>query len=797
MAESTPNIYHRSRILDSAIDYAIFSMDLSGHITSWNDGARRILGWTEAEACGRLGEMIFTPEDREMGVPEREIGTALKCGRSMDERWHLRRDGTRFRASGEMLILADDSGQTIGLMKVMRDRTERWLQDQRHLAILELGNELSNLSNWREIASTAAQSVGKSIGASLTVYSSHRAGQSVIEGGWCDTQLNMPVSAVCLPHLERALGDGRPFAISDTGDQPVAFGDGIEARAYVHVPLLEGGVLTAVFSAISVSPREWTAQEINFLRDVAGRTHAALERRRAESALAQLASDLERQVEQRLAERNRLWFSTSDLMATVGAGLNLQELNPAWARLLGWAPEALLGRSLFELTLDEGERQQLRGAAALLMEQAPVHSFVCRLSAQDGTSRVVNFSMSPDGERSYLVGRDITVQVDTEERLRQSQKMDALGQLTGGIAHDFNNLLTGIIGSLDLLRLRLNSNRLEGLDRFMTAAQTAAQRAAALTHRLLSFARNQPLDPRSVDVKKLIKDMEELLRRTLHEGIRLRVAVNTIQWAALTDAHQLENAILNLVINSRDALPRGGEIAITAEDCNLTDDGGVGASLAGEFVCISVADTGTGMPQEVMVKVFEPFFTTKPSGQGTGLGLAMTYGFAKQSGGDIRISSELGVGTTVKLFLPRAPASATENRADQAGDPERERGRGESIFVIEDDPTVRLLLSEALDELGYRRIEAPDGETAIPILRSSLAIDLVIIDCGLPYMDGRQVAVVAREHRPEAKVLFITGYADAELLAEAETEPNTWVLIKPVTLGTLSAKLHDALGRRR
>jgi PAS domain S-box-containing protein len=793
VGDAIGNALHRARILDSAIDYAIFSMDLGGKVTSWNDGAKCILGWTEPEAIGQPGEMIFTPEDQAAGVPEREMGTALKCGRSMDERWHLRRDGTRFRASGEMLLLRDETGQTIGLMKIMRDRTDKWLRDQRELATLELGNELTNLSDLRGIASTAAGTVGRSIGASLTMYTTRRAGQLFVEGDWCDEHLRVGSPVLRLPELAPELLDGCHVAIADTGGGSVSFGERIDAHAYLHVPLLENGELTAIFSAATVSAREWTVQEIDFIRDISRRTHAALERRRAESALADLAADLERQVEMRLAERNRLWFSTSDLMATVSAEFHIQELNPAWSRLLGWAPEALLGHTLYEFLIDDSERPLLQSATVPLLAQMPVHSFVCRLLAKDGTSRVVEFSLSPDGERSYLVGRDITMQVDTEERLRQSQKMDALGQLTGGIAHDFNNLLTGIIGSLDLLRLRLNSNRHEGLERFITAAQAAAQRAAALTHRLLSFARHQPLNPQAVDVKKLVRGMEELLRRTLHEGIRLRFAVSGCQWAALTDAHQLENAILNLVINSRDALPRGGDILISAEDCSLDERTSLGSDgPSGEFVCLSVTDTGTGMPPDVIAKVFEPFFTTKPSGKGTGLGLAMTHGFAKQSGGDIRITSEVGAGTTVRLYLPRA--SMIAGAEQPIGIAKLERGRGESVFVVEDDPTVRLLLSEALDELGYRRIEAPDGETAIPILRSSLHIDLVIVDCGLPYMDGRQVASVAREHRPEVKIIFITGYGDADLLTTAENHPNTWVLMKPVTMSALSSKLHEALG---
>jgi CheY-like chemotaxis protein/two-component sensor histidine kinase len=385
-----------------------------------------------------------------------------------------------------------------------------------------------------------------------------------------------------------------------------------------------------------------------------------------------------------------------------------------------------------------------------------------------------------------------------EDRLRQSQKMDALGQLTGGIAHDFNNLLTGITGSLDLIQVRLNSGRTDDLERFMRAARTAAHRAAALTHRLLVFARQQPLDPKPVDVNELIAGMEELLRRTLHERIRLNLVLSAHRWCAMTDAHQLENAILNLVINARDAMPDGGELRITTEDCTVyPDDDAVRSDRleAGDYVRVGVTDTGTGIPPEVLAKVFEPFFTTKPTGKGTGLGLSMIYGFARQTKGDVTISSEVGRGTTVRLSLPRAeypPMTPVDRRAATSSLP----GKGESIFVVEDDATVRYLLGEVLSELGYRKVEAQDGLAALSILRSDLHIDLLVTDLGLPFVNGRQLADVARELRPGLKILFITGYVENDLLEKAQGERQTWILHKPVGLELLATKLREILDMR-
>jgi PAS domain S-box-containing protein len=787
----------RNQILESAIDYAIFSMDLSGLVTTWNEGARHILGWTEREIQGQPGQIIFTPEDRAKALPEQEIKIALETGCSNDERWHLRKDGTRFWASGELMPLRDDQRNPIGVVKIIRDRTEQWLANQRQIAILKLGDQLANLADFRRMASIAAEAVGTTLNVSITLYGAlgEPGTGLVVEGWWCSPDLKAMSPDNLMARTAEGLPHGHPVVVSDTGSTGLDIGNGVKVRAYVHVPLLENDSVAAVFSVYSVPERAWTTAEVLFVREIAERTRLAVERRRAEAALQDLAENLERQVETRLAERNRLWTSTSELMATADRSVTLNEVNMAWTRLLGWDESYLLGRSLYEIVREESV-SSLRDAVEALELGLPVAGLICKLAAKDGTSRIVNWSLAPDGPAIHLVGRDITAQLDVEERLRQSQKMDALGQLTGGIAHDFNNLLTGITGSLDLMQLRLNSGRIEGLDRFMQAARTAARRAAALTHRLLAFARHQPLDPKPIDVNALLAGMEELLRRTLHEGIRLDVTMRKSRWSVLTDAHQLENAVLNLVINARDAMPAGGEIRIVTEDCRL-DDVSPSAEAnfkTGEFVCISVTDTGTGMPPEIVARVFEPFFTTKPEGQGTGLGLAMIYGFAKQCGGDIRILSTLGRGTTIKLYLPRTPVR--EPTAAQDVPVAVSRGHGESVFVVEDDPTVRLILGEVLNELGYRRIEAPDGQTAVPILKSELHIDLLITDIGLPFVDGRQLADIAREQRPGLKILFITGYAESDLAARERFDGNTLIITKPIGLEALSLKVREILEAR-
>jgi signal transduction histidine kinase len=376
----------------------------------------------------------------------------------------------------------------------------------------------------------------------------------------------------------------------------------------------------------------------------------------------------------------------------------------------------------------------------------------------------------------------------TEEALRQSQKMEALGQLTGGIAHDFNNLLTGIIGSLDILRRRLTAHRLDDLDRFMDAASLSAQRAAALTHRLLAFARRQSLDTRPSDVNALVAGMEDLLHRSLGETVQLQTALGAGLWLAMADANQLENAILNLCLNARDAMEGGGQLTI--ETANTSLDARYAAQNkeveAGDYVVVCVSDTGCGMSEDVMARAFDPFFTTKPIGEGTGLGLSMIYGFVKQSGGHVRIYSEVGHGTTVKIFLRRADAVALGEVPEAV---ELPLGRGETVLVVEDDSTVRLLMVDVLDELGYNHIEVPDGQAAVPILQSRQRIDLLLTDVGLPNLNGRQVAEIGRLCRPDLKVLFVTGYAEKAAIRQGFLEPGMEMLTKPFALEALAMKI--------
>ena len=359
--------------------------------------------------------------------------------------------------------------------------------------------------------------------------------------------------------------------------------------------------------------------------------------------------------------------------------------------------------------------------------------------------------------------------------------MEAVGQLTGGIAHDFNNLLTGIVGSLELMDTRLSQGRVAELGRYIGAARGAADRAAALTHRLLAFSRRQTLDPKPTALDPLVRGMEELIRRTAGPMITLDVRGTEELWATLCDPNQLENALLNLCINARDAMPDGGRLSIETANVSLTGQAAQRQDLApGHYVVLQVADTGCGMSPEVLSRAFDPFYTTKPLGQGTGLGLSMVYGFALQTGGQVRIESQPERGTTVRIYLPRhlGEAAAEAILGDLATAPQARAD--ETVLIVDDEPTVRMLVGEVLKDLGYATIEAMDGATGLRILQSDTRIDLLVTDVGLPGgMNGRQLADAARIGRSALKVLFITGYAENAAIGTDMLDAGMQVMTKP------------------
>ncbi|PPU12523.1 hybrid sensor histidine kinase/response regulator [Xanthomonas arboricola] len=651
------------QILDSVMDYAIIATDLHGLVTSWNEGAQRILGWSEAEMLGQTLERTFTPEDVERRQILIEAAAALESGSGMDERWHVRKSGQRFWANGSLMVLRDETGAAIGFVKVLRDRTAERLasealrESERRLDALVRASSQSIFSasaDWRELR------------------------QLVGEGALSDA-----LSASLNWQQEMVHPDDRARL----------------AEAIAHSIINKTG-LDVEYRVLDADQRVgWTLMRAIPLLD----------------------------------EREQIveWFGTAADITD----------------------KRLAEQQLRQLTETLEERVRERSAALLL----------------------------------------------AEEKLRQSQKMEAVGQLTGGLAHDFNNLLTAISVGLELLQTRIEQGKYDRLERYVEMAQSSAARATALTQRLLAFSRRQTLAPTALEVQALVQGMHDIIARTLGPSIALQLRPAADPWKVLVDAPQLENALLNLCINARDAMPDGGELTIAV--ANRVLDAGAAQQLdlpIGEYVCLSVQDTGTGMSADVMSKVFEPFFTTKPIGQGTGLGLSMIYGFTRQSGGHVRIDSEVGVGTTMALYLPRFDGVLAQDEAVPATEqPLRSTAPSCTVLLVEDETAIRVLMSEVLSEAGYRVIETAEGSAAVERLRSQETIDLLVTDVGLTGgLNGRQVADAGRQSRPTLPVLFVTGYAATAAVGAGQLEDGMEVLTKPFLAVDLERRVAQLLERK-
>ena len=587
-----------------------------------------------------------------------------------------------------------------------------------------------------------------------------------------------------------AHGDARTAA---TADALTA----ITARAAVNMPITERGALVAILYLNHGTARQWLDEDLLLLRDVAERARTVIERRRAEQDLRELAASLEQQVAERTAERDRVWKNSRDLLVVVGADGIFRAINPAWKTILGHTPEDVVGHSFRDFIWPD-DAEVTQNALEQAVGVSDLTNFENRYRHIDGAPRWISWRTSVEGDLVYAYGRDITAErrsrdelARAQEALRQSQKMEAVGQLTGGLAHDFNNLLAGISGSLEVIEALLVQGRLGNIERYIKMAQGSTRRAASLTQRLLAFSRRQTLDPRPTDVNRLVGGMEDLLRRTVGPDVEVEVVGAGGLWLTRVDAPQLENALLNLCLNARDAMaPRGGRLTIETANKWLDERAATERELSpGQYVSLCVTDTGTGMEPEVVRRAFDPFFTTKPLGEGTGLGLSMVYGFARQSGGQVRIFSELGRGTTMCIYLPRHLGPHDSTGESEVLD-ETEFGDGETVLVIEDEPTVRVLITDLLQENGYKPLAAADGTTGLKILQSDVRIDLLITDVGLPGgMNGRQIADAARVSRPDLKVLFITGYAENAAVGNGHLESGMAILTKPFVMADLVKKV--------
>ena len=663
-AELSESEERNRRIVEGVKDHSIFTVDPDNRIMDWTPGAEAVFGWSAGEVKGMSADILFTPEDRQQGIPAQELATARDTGCANDERWHLRRDGSRFYANGSVRPLHDAQNGINGFIKIARDETERRAAEatlsateQRYRLVAKATNDaiwdwdlVTNHVDWNE---------------AVHVLFGYTEDEVEPTGDWWTGNIHPD---------ERAQVDTAIHAVIDGAD---------EQWAAEYRFRRSDGTFADVFDRGHVFRNE----EGKAVRMI-GAMLDLTERKRAEHALMELNETLETRVSER----------TADLLAAQGA-------------------------------------------------------------------------------------------------LRQAQKMEAVGQLTGGLAHDFNNLLTGISGSLEMMQIRIAQGRTADVERYVSAAQGAAKRAAALTHRLLAFSRHQTLAPKPTSVNQLVCGMEELIRRTAGPAIKLETVHAAGLWPSLIDPSQLENAILNLCINARDAMPDGGTITIETGnrwmDQRMAQQRGL---EPGQYISLCVSDTGTGMTADVASKAFDPFFTTKPIGVGTGLGLSMIYGFAKQSGGSAAIYSEVGHGTMVCIYLPRHLGEAEVQDVSDRDEVSPRAEAGETVLVVDDEPTVRMLVSEVLTDLGYTAIEAEDGAAGLKVLNSDSRIDLLVTDVGLPGgLNGRQVADAARSARPNLKVLFITGYAENAVLSHGHLDPGMHVLTKPFAMETLAARVRSLI----
>jgi PAS domain S-box-containing protein len=521
--------------------------------------------------------------------------------------------------------------------------------------------------------------------------------------------------------------------------------------------------------------------------------------RRTSFELTLLNSTLEQRVAKEAAERDRLWQTSQDLLVVIDSSGFYQSANPAWNSILGWQADEVIGKD--HLAFVHPDDRPAGDIALTHAWDAPIAAHENRLLHKDGSYRWFNWIAASENNLVYATGRHITAEKEAEARLleaqealRQSQKMEAVGQLTGGIAHDFNNMLAVVMGSLELLTRRLAGNDARA-QRHVDAAAEAAKRASLLTQRLLAFSRQQPLEPESIDANKMVTSMSDLLRHSIGAEIRLETVLAGGLWRTHADPNQLENIILNLAVNARDAMPEGGKLTIETANTHLDEryTAAHPGMSAGQYVLIAVTDTGTGMPATVIEKAFDPFFTTKPVGKGTGLGLSQVYGFVKQSGGHVKIYSEMGQGTTVKIYLPRLVGAFAQDAPDTA-DHELPLGDArEVVLVVEDEPAVRQFTIEALNELGYQVLEADGAKAALQLLDAHPEIVLLFTDVVMPDVNGAKLADEARRRRPGLKVLFTTGYTRNAVVHNGVLDAGVEMIGKPFTLDALAVKLRLVL----
>ncbi|KQV36214.1 PAS domain S-box protein [Rhizobium sp. Root1204] len=901
--QALTNSERQSRqILDGAVDYAIMALDMNGRILRWNEGARHIFGWTEQEAVGIHWEMLFTPDDRAANRPREAMEAALQLGTAHHDRWHVRKSGERFWASGEISpIIRDEDGHPIGLVKVLRDQTSQHLAEQAleeadarlrraqeagKVGVFSLDIETNILTPTPEFCKIYGLSEAKAVDISTVealVFDedkeigsnarTRRTGQSPLNVEYRIRRADNGQKRVIARRGEFEFDPaGKPIrfvgVVQDVTDErkirrdlknsearfralaqaipnhvwtatPDGQLDWFNERVYEYAGARPGELDGALWTSIvheedvaSVAERwqsallsghdyetevrlrrsdgryRWHIVRAVPVRDDGGSiirwvgTNTDIEDQRdARARLEELNETLEQRVTERTADRDRMWRLSTDIMLVADFGARITAVNPAWKTVFDWEESDMVGRSFMDL-IHPDDIQATLAEVGKLSEGATTFSFENRYQARDGGYRMISWTAVPDDDYIHAVGRDVTEEREaaaalrkTELALQQAQKMEAIGNLTGGVAHDFNNLLQVVAGNLQLLVKDVAGN--DKAERKISNALAGVNRGSKLASQLLAFGRRQALDPRVVNVGRLIQGMDEMLRRTIGEGVEVETVVSGGLWNTLIDPMQIENAVLNLAINARDAMDGFGKLTIEAGNAYIDDAYARQHQEveAGQYVSLSVTDTGTGMSPELIEKVFEPFFSTKPEGKGTGLGLSMVYGFVKQTGGHVKIYSEPGQGTTVKMYLPRSVQQEDVEVALSEGPVE---GGQETILVAEDDEGVRTTVIEMLQELGYRVLKANDAAAALSIIESGIQIDMLFTDVVMPGpLKSSEMAKKAKERLPHLAVLFTSGYTENSIVHGGRLDAGVQLLSKPYTREALARKIRHVLNNEK
>jgi len=763
-------------------------------------------------------------------------------------RWQTNRGRRLVDSDGKVRLLGtarDITAERNAALKLLRMNAlleeqiqERQITEQRQSVLMELGDLLRGQPDSITIVTAAVRALGTTLQVTRAAFLSIDPGgqYATVERYWSDGALGDYSERMCFADYGDFIYDlqhDELVVVEDVLHDPRTAAQAASLRlrrvqSLVCVPLHEQGALSAALILLQDRPRQWAEDDISFIREVADRAWTADERMRAETAL-RASEEQFRTLADNMSQfawmadpaghiywYNKRWYDYTGTTLEAMRALGWRSVHHPdhHERVSASMKRAVAIGSIWEETFPlRGKSGQYRW---FLARAVPIRDDFGQVTRWFGTNTDITAQVTAEealrelndnlerrvaertrelAEINHLLHLEMGERERAEDTLRHAQKMEAIGQLTGGLAHDFNNMLTGVLGALDLIQRRVANGQANDLGRYVDAAASSANRAAALTHRLLAFARRQSLDPQPVNVNLLVESMEDMLRRTMAEHIEFDTRLQESPWLAYTDAHQLENALLNLVINARDAMSEGGRLIIQTGSVQINTPQPDGPE-PGEYVTLSVADNGSGMPAEVVAKAFDPFFTTKPIGQGTGLGLSMVYGFVKQTGGHVRIDSTPGQGTLITLFLPRNRTQAAHIE-EQSSKPVAVSGAqaDETVLVVEDEAAVRMLVVEVLQELGYQVLEAVDGNSALPHLTGAQRIDLLVSDIGLPGISGRQLAEIARQHRPDLHVLFITGYAPNAQVRGEFLGPGMDMLAKPFSIDMLGAKVRQLIER--